>query len=142
MEENQKELQKMYLELQLLDEQMKQIQKQITILDEQLVELNNTLQALDDFNKTAVGTKILVSLSPGIFISAELKDNKELIVNVGGNIVVKKTVDETKDLLKKRLDTIKKYRDLTLAEMQKMNLQAVNIEQEINKIVETKKTKE
>ena len=29
MEENQKELQKMYLELQLLDEQMKQVQKQV-----------------------------------------------------------------------------------------------------------------
>ncbi|OIO62754.1 prefoldin subunit alpha [Candidatus Woesearchaeota archaeon CG1_02_33_12] len=138
MGENQKELQKMYLELQFLDEQMKQIQKQITMLDEQLVELNNTIQALDDFNKTAVGTKILVSLSPGIFTTAELKDNKELLVNVGGNIVVKKNVAETKDLLKKRFDSIKKYRDLTLAEMQKMGLQASNIEQEINKIIEKK----
>ena len=138
MEENQKELQKMYLEMQFLDEQMKQIQKQITMLDEQLVELNNTIQALDDFNKTAVGTKILVSLSPGIFTTAELKDNKELLVNVGGNIVVKKNVAETKDLLKKRFDSIKKYRDLTLAEMQKMGLQASNIEQEINKIIEKK----
>jgi len=138
MGENQKELQKMYLELQFLDEQMKQIQKQITMLDEQLVELNNTIQAFDDFNKTAVGTKILVSLSPGIFTTAELKDNKELLVNVGGNIVVKKNVAETKDLLKKRFDSIKKYRDLTLAEMQKMGLQASNIEQEINKIIEKK----
>ncbi len=138
MEKNQKELQKMYLELQLLDEQMKQIQKQITMLDEQLVELNNTLQALDDFNKTAVGTKILVSLSPGIFTTAELKDNKELLVNVGGNVVVKKNVAETKGLLKKRFDSIKKYRDLTLAEMQKMNLKAVNIEQEINKKIKAK----
>jgi len=138
MEKNQKELQKMYLKLQLLDEQMKQIQKQITMLDEQLVELNNTLQALDDFNKTAVGTKILVSLSPGIFTTAELKDNKELLVNVGGNVVVKKNVAETKGLLKKRFDSIKKYRDLTLAEMQKMNLKAVNIEQEINKKIKAK----
>ena len=46
--------------------------------------------------------------------------------------------DKTKELLKKRLDSIKKYRDLTLAEMQKMNLQAVNIEQEINKKIKTK----
>ncbi len=138
MADNQKELQKMYLELQLLDEQMKQIQKQIVVLDEQLVELNNTLQALGDLNKTAVGTKILVSLSPGIFTTAELKDNKKLLVNVGGNIVVKKNVAETKELLKKRLDSIKKYRDLTLAEMQKTNLQAVNIEQEINKKIKTK----
>jgi len=138
MEENQKELQKMYLELQLLDEQMKQIQKQITMLDEQLVELNNTILALDDFNKTSVGTNILVSLSPGVFANAELKNNKELLVNVGGNIVVKKNVDETKDLLKKRLDAIKKYRDLSLAEMQKMNLQAVNLDQEINKKIKAK----
>lgn len=138
MADNQKELQKMYLELQLLDEQMKQVQKQVVALDEQLIELNNTLQALDDFNKTEVGTNILVSLSPGIFTNAELKNNKELFVNVGNNIVVKKNVAGTKELLKKRLDSIKEYRSLTLAEMQKMNLQAVNIEQEINKKIQTK----
>ncbi len=138
MEENQKELQKMYLELQLLDEQMKQIQKQITMLDEQLVELNNIILALDDFNKTAIGSNILVPLSPGVFANAELKDNKKLLVNVGSNIVVKKNVNETKDLLKKRLDAIKKYRDLSLAEMQKMNLQAVNLDQEINKKIKAK----
>ena len=91
-----------------------------------------------DFNKIVVGTKILVSLSPGIFTSAELKDNKELLVNVGGNIVVKKNVAKTKDLLKKRFDSIKKYRDLTLTEMQKIGLQASNLEQEINKKIKTK----
>ncbi len=138
MGENQKELQKMYLELQFLDEQMKQIQKQITMLDEQLIELNNTIQALDDFNKTAVGSNILVPLSPEIFANAGLKDNKELLVNVGSNIVVKKSVEETKELLKKRLEIIKQYRDMILDEMQKINLQAVNLEQEINKITEKK----
>ena len=138
MADNQKELQKMYLELQLLDEQMKQVQKQVVALDEQLVELNNTLQALDDFNKTDIGTNILVSLSPGIFTNAELKNNKELFVNVGNNIIVKKNVAETKELLKKRLDAISKYREAILVELQKMNAKAVNIEQEINKKIQTK----
>ena len=128
----------MYLELQLLDEQMKQVQKQAVALDEQLVELNNTLQALDDFNKTDIGTNILVSLSPGIFTNAELKNNKELFVNVGNNIIVKKNVAETKELLKKRLDAISKYREAILVELQKMNAKAVNIEQEINKKIQTK----
>ena len=53
-------------------------------------------------------------------------------------LLLKKNVAETKELLKKRLDSIKKYRNLTLAEMQKMNLQAVDIEQEINKKIQTK----
>jgi len=138
MVDDQKELQKMYLELQLLDEQMKQVQKQAIALDEQLIELNNTLQALDDFNKTEIGTNILVSLSPGIFTSAELKNNKELFVNVGNNIIVKKNVAETKELLKKRLDAMNKYRDTVLVELQKMNAKAVNIEQEINKKIQSK----
>ena len=114
------------------------MQKQIVALDEQLIELNNTLQALDDFNKTDIGTNILVSLSPGIFTNAELKNNKEIFVNVGNNVVVKKNVAETKELLKKRLDSVKKYRNLALAEMQKMNAKAENIEQEINKKIQTK----
>ena len=108
------------------------------MLDEQLIELNNTIQALDDFNKTAIGSNILVSLSPGVFANAGLKDNKELLVNVGSNIVVKKSVEETKELLKKRLEIIKQYRDMILDEMQKVNMQAVNLEQGINKLTEKK----
>jgi len=138
MADNQKELQKMYLELQLLDEQMKQVQKQMVALDEQLVELSNTLQALDDFNKTNIGTNILVSLSPGVFTNAELKNNKELFVNVGNNIVVKKNVAETKEMLKKKMDAMNKYREIVLVELQKLNAKAVNIEQEINKKVKPK----
>jgi len=138
MADNQKELQKMYLELQLLDEQMKQVQKQMVALDEQLVELSNTLQALDDFNQTNIGTNILVSLSPGVFTNAELKNNKELFVNVGNNIVVKKNVAETKEMLKKKMDAMNKYKEIVLVELQKLNAKAVNIEQEINKKVKPK----
>ena len=54
-----------------------------------------TEQALDDLKTTKTGTEILVPMASGIFIKAELKDNKELAINVGADTVVKKNIEET-----------------------------------------------
>ena len=138
MEKNKEELQKMYFEIQMLDEQLKEMKKNMIALDEQVVELNNNIQALDDFKETGTGKSTYVTLIPGVFVNAEIKDDKELLVNVGNNVVVKKTVDDTKELIKKRFDLIKQYREKMLVQMQETNLKAVSIEQKINEKLKQK----
>jgi prefoldin alpha subunit len=133
MEKDKEELQKMYYEIQALDEQIKEMQRNLVSLDEQIVELNNNINALDDFKDTETGKSTYVMLAPGIFANAEIKNNKELLVNVGSNVAVKKTVDDTKELLRKRFDLVKQYRDKMLNQMQEASSRASSIEQEINK---------
>ena len=133
MEKEKEELQKMYFEIQMLDEQIKEIQKNLVALDEQIVEINNNIQALDDFKNTETGKSTYVVLAPGIFANAEIKNNRELLVNVGSNVAVKKSVDETKEMLKSRFDLIRQYRDRMMEQMQEASIRASSIEQEINK---------
>ena len=45
-------------------------------------------------------------LGSGIFVKGELKDNNNLIMNVGSNICVEKTVDEGKETISKQLNDI------------------------------------
>src|SRR3989344_3582038 len=78
MSDEKKELQKKYVELQMIDAQINQIQKQIQMLDSQLMELEMINVSLDDFGNISAGTEILTSLAPGIYTKAELKDNDEL----------------------------------------------------------------
>ena len=92
------ELQEKYIELQMIEQQMKQIQKQAQLVDSQMNELAVAHQALDDIKKTKPGTKILVPISNGIFAKAEIKDNEDLIVNVGANVIVNKDFESTKGL--------------------------------------------
>lgn len=138
MSDEKKELQKRYVELQLIDAQVNQIQKQIQLLDNQLMELDMINASLDDFGEIKAGTEILTSLAPGIYTKAELKDNEELIVNVGSNVVVKKNISETKRMINNQMDEMRKLQEQVIAELNRLILKANSIEQEINDIASKK----
>lgn len=133
-EENEKELQQKYLEMRLIEQQIKQVQQQAQQVDQQIVELNNIKSNLDDFAKTKIGSEILVPISPGIFVKGELKDNKELIVNVGENTAVKKDIPETKKLIDDQLKEMERAHGQILQSLQELVLQAQLIEKDMEKL--------
>ena len=85
-----KEVRKKYIELQLMEQQMKQLQENAKVLDSQLAELIGVIQSLEDFKSVENKTLLWVPISNGIFTKAELIDNRELMVNVGADVVVNK----------------------------------------------------
>ena len=137
MKEKEEKLQKLYLEFQVLSEQIKQLENQSTALNNQLIELIVTDQSLDDLKKTDKGAEILVPLSSGIYTKAELKDNKNFIVNVGSNIALTKDLDATKILIKDQIDEIKKLQENLVNQLQLHTSKASAIEQEMNEIAST-----
>ncbi|MBW2999678.1 prefoldin subunit alpha [Candidatus Woesearchaeota archaeon] len=125
------EIQNKYLELQMIGQQIKQVQQQIQALDNRLMELNVVEQSLDDLGEVKTGTEILVPISSGIFAKAELKDNKDLMVNVGANTVVKKTIPKTKDMLTEQTTEINKYKEQMLMQVNQLIEHAKALEKEI-----------
>jgi prefoldin alpha subunit len=136
MEEEQKKLlQQKYLELQLIDQQAKQLQKQLQSLDEQLLELLSLQQSLDELKEMKIGTQILVPVGNGIFTKADLKDNKELIVNVGANTTVKKSIADTKNMLKNQEEEINNLKEKLTKELEKVVLTAQDLETNLNNLI-------
>ncbi len=133
--EKQKKTQEKYLEMQRLDQQMKQVQKQLQLIGQQIQELAITEQALTDIKITKPGTEIFIPLASGIFIKAEIKDTKELALNVGANIVVKKDIENAELLISGQRTEIENIqKDLSL-NLQKLNLKAREIEKEITQLI-------
>lgn len=126
------ELQEKYIELQILDQTIRQLQQQLSILDQQLFELQRLNESLDEISKVNPNSEILTPLGAGIFIKTQLKDNKEVFMNVGSNIVTKKTIEESKKIINEQLQKIK----LTISEMEEeithATINAANIQQEIS----------
>lgn len=58
MKEKEEKLQKLYVEFQILNQQIQQLEKQSTMLNNQLMELTVTSQSLEDIKKTKEGTEI------------------------------------------------------------------------------------
>ena len=135
-QEKQKELQQRYLEFQLIEQQSRQIEKQLQVLENQLVEITSVQLSLDDLKEAKIGSEIMVPVSNGIFVKGELKENRELLVNVGSNTVVVKTVEETKELIGKQQTEINQIKMQLLAEMEKMNNRAMELQVELEKLVQ------
>jgi prefoldin alpha subunit len=134
MTEKEQKLQKLYLEFQMLNQQIKQFEKQSAALNNHFMELIVTSQSLDDMKKTDEKTEILVPLSSGIYAKAELKDNKSFIVNVGANTALVKDTNSTKKMIEDQIDEIKKLQENLVNQLQAQTVKASSLEQEINKI--------
>ncbi len=124
-----------YMELQMLEQQMKQVQKQIQMIENQSIELTIAHQALESLKNIKPGTEILVPISNGVFIKAELKDNQELIVNIGSNITANKDAESAKGLIKEQIDEMKTVQEHMALELERLGRNAASIEKELHKMI-------
>ncbi|MBI5065553.1 prefoldin subunit alpha [Candidatus Woesearchaeota archaeon] len=95
--------QQAYMELQMLDGQIRQLQQQIQILRQQGEEVGAVKNNLTETSKAKKGNTILVPLANGIFAKAKIEDVENLLVNVGAGTVVTKNLEDTKSMLDDQL---------------------------------------
>ena len=141
MTEKQEKLQKLYVEFQVLNNSIKQLEKQNEALETQLMELMVTNQSLDDMKKVESGTEILVPISSGIYVKAEIKDTDSFTVNVGSNIALSKDLNFTKKIIENQIDEIKKLQENFVNELQSNTSKAGLLEKEITEIASTLENK-
>lgn len=125
-----------YAELRMASLQIKQLQEQLEALDAKRQELENAMTSLDELKGSQKKAKMLAPVTEGMFLSATLESNEELIVNVGGNVCVKKTVEQAKGMLKERLQELSGYQESMLEELNKLTDQATGIEAELGQMMQ------
>ena len=104
--ENKVEVQKKYLELQILINQINQVQQQILAIQNQMLELRNLKENIGKIKDIKINSESYVPLSSNILIKAKIIDNNEFLVAVGNNVLVPKTVEDTIELVEKQIKEI------------------------------------
>lgn len=135
MEDGEKKAQELYMEFQVIEQHIKQMQSQLEMVTGQLIELNATSSSLDEFKKINSGKEIFVPLSSGIFAKASIKDTSELLVNIGANVAVRKDVDSTKKLIQKQIEEIKNIQVRMMGELEKLTSHASQLEMKLQSMV-------
>ena len=90
-----------YQQMLELNEQIEQLNHYKKLLSQQLSEIEQSISSLSEINNTSENSSILAPVSNGIFINVSLKDNNKIMVNVGANTVVEKSIPEAIKLLEK-----------------------------------------
>ena len=121
-EEKSEEEKKEYLiKLNLLQQQAEKIGQENENVTKQVIELQELKENLQDF-LASKGKDSLISLGKGIYTKAELKE-KELYVNIGANIVVKKRVPETVELIDEQIKKLEEVKESFGKELGLLNMQ-------------------
>ncbi len=128
---NEKALQAKYMEMQMLDQQIRHLSQQLQALDVQTMELRAVVGSLDELAEVREGTEILVPISGGIFVKAEIKNTKNLFVNVGSSTNVKKSVPDTKKLIEDQIVEMQNHREDVLKHVEELTGKAMEIEHEL-----------
>ncbi len=132
---NESQIQEKYIELQLLEQKMQQIQQQSILIEQKILELTSLEESLDEVKNLKKGQVILSPLGSGIFLKSEVEDSEELFVNVGSNVVVKKNVSKTKELINKQIQDLKEFNNDLEKELQKASVEGKELQLELQRLV-------
>jgi prefoldin alpha subunit len=130
-EESQAETQQKLMHLQMLSQQMKQAEQQVETFDNQLIELESVKQSLTELGEVKKGTDLFVPASGGIFVKATIQETNKLLVNVGSNIVVAKTVKETVGMIDEQIKEIGNLKTQVSQQMGVMGVHLQTLQQDL-----------
>jgi prefoldin alpha subunit len=135
MNMDEEKLQKQYMQFQMLQQQIEHISQQAELLSEQNAELDISKEAISSLTKMETDNEVLASIADGIFIKTKLSDNQKLIVNVGSEVTVEKSVPEVIALLEKQQTKIRKNQVAADSMLHEFSEQAMKIYQDLQKAV-------
>jgi len=124
-----KSMQEKYFQLQMIDQQAKQLQQYLQVFDQQLVEIRNIISALNELSGLKKGDTLLAPISNGIFVHTKLENNKEVRVNVGASTVVTKPIPDAINMLESQEAEIIQYRSDTVAKLEELMKHAEELQE-------------
>ena len=131
---NDAEIQEKYQQFQTLQQHIEQLTEQIEFLNQQTQEVTASIEAVQQLGHTALQNEFLAPIASGIFVKGKLKENQSLLVNVGANVAVEKTIPQVVTMLTaQKKNIIQKVAEADNI-LQQLTAEAMKIYQEVDKV--------
>jgi len=133
-QENKKVVQQKILELQIIQQHAEELQRTLQVLNQQAQEMQKLDESLDNFSKIKGNEQIFSQLGPGVFVEANLNNSKSLMVNIGSEIAIEKSIPEAKELIQDQLNEIGNSMEKTQEQLQKIAIHAQSIQEDLQSL--------
>jgi len=121
----------LYVELEMLNQQLQQLDNNLIMIDEEIVQTTETVDAIDALKTADSNTEVLMPLGKGIFLPVKRGNCPELRVAVGFNVVTDKDFDSTALILRKHIETLKDQRIKTMDAFDQVSQNALSKQKQI-----------
>jgi prefoldin alpha subunit len=96
------------MQLQMIEQEVNQLGQQLQIIEQNISEIQQLNLGLEDLQNSDK-KEILAGIGKGIYIPAEIKE-RTLLVEIGNKSLVKKSIEETKMIIKEQLEKMISFR--------------------------------
>jgi len=103
---------KLSLESRYLEETITELQSRIKMTNSAITELRVSNLTLEGLEKEKKGAQLFVPIGGGSYAKAKLETTKNVIVSIGADVAVEKTVKEAKAELEARIAEMENAREL------------------------------
>ncbi len=100
--EQKEELQKKYLQYQILKQQITGMLQERSSIEEKAAEIKVALETLKSLNASSAGKSLWSPVGAGMFAKASLEDAGSFMVSIGANVIVEETREKAITLLTER----------------------------------------
>ena len=133
---SEQEIQRKYMQLQLLKQQLTALLEEKQVIDEKVSELLTTSNALNELGKIKEKEEIWSPLGSGAFVRSDIKDKEKVLVSIGSDIAIKETRTNAIEILQERLKEIIEVDKELSSEIEKFNTQITKLEPEIQQLIQ------
>ena len=100
---NDEQKQELILKASFFEKQAQEIEQQLSLINHEIREFHLLKENLSSLNFSKE-KEMLASIGKGIFLEAKSLSSKDFFVDVGSNVIVKKTLEETHTLIKAQIE--------------------------------------
>jgi prefoldin alpha subunit len=108
---DQETFRKLAVEARFLEEAATELQSRINMTNAALAELKVSSMTLGGLEKEKKDAELFVPIGGGSYVKARLETSKKVIVGIGADVAVEKSVKETREELQARIAELEKTRD-------------------------------
>lgn len=130
--------QKDYLELELLNQRLSELNQTMEFARQQLEHSSVALEMLNAMSDVKEGQELLVPIGGGTFITVDAKDIKNVKVAVGAGVVVEKPIDEALNYINSQAEQINKFSLETNDLYEKTVSKAIELQEKIENQIRSK----
>ena len=113
------------LKLAMLEQEINRTEQQHQLVEQQIIEMQSLYAGLEELDESKE-EQMWANLGKSIFIKTEILD-KNLLVDVGNRIFVKKTIKETLKVVEEQLDNLSEAKNNLLGNMREIQQQSEEV---------------
>ncbi|MEM2947719.1 MAG: prefoldin subunit alpha, partial [Candidatus Bathyarchaeia archaeon] len=104
------ELRRLSVEIRILEQTAEALQSRISMINAVITDLTYASMTLEGLEKQKENAELLVPIGGNSYVKAKLETPDKVTVGIGAGVSVEKTLQEAKEIIKKRLEDLEKSR--------------------------------